>query len=842
MDSSTHDSPLSNPPISASAVAITAHERLLAACPCLNIKLHLATEPGANATLSGKETKLGLAGVSVEQKILCCLSTSKDLATVRCINCNEDVYTFQPSSNSVTLESTSLAFLASSVLFSPSNGIVVPSASVIYGHAITELVNGPHYSKAFRLILTPPTSSGPATTAFSQDAPTSTGTTATTATSTLYRPHLEKVRAILEKELEVNLNSQRTRTEARIEAFKSQQLFALQQSIENTKQEKERLWSKIQERVAPPPPASVLNVGEIGSERSADVNGAQHPFDGPSTLPVRLTSASRVEGAHGSFLDRRRGSVSDMAMSLQFREFDQRMASNSSRRQSLVPPTAMGTNDLTLANTAANAAVDRSLLSTSHNSETSITSAGAASPSQKSKKKVTIADSVRSVSIVEPQEEEDEEGNDSGSEEVEDEEGVVFDLDEELGFDEDDSAIVRHVESDEASQESDFEDQEQGTSTNGNGVAINITSLGRSLPQQGMVVGSLRANYLRRQKGLEQQKKSLYDDTMEFDSDEDEDANVDNFNSRTPPAFFGTSLPIQIQSRPTMPPPPPPTRTSAIAGSLALPPGSSPAAAMLQRRLSRAYGADGLPETTSANNNNNNNNSSSRPGTSGLAGSYNDVFSSSPSLQQPTLGTTPGTLILDPLMLLEEEHDNDDRQDRARKHRQPFSSINHRRDLLEKRRNEEQQQQDAPMGGSVKSSSVTQQSDFEPPHLYSARTYVGSTPWEMPTRITVKSGGMQREGTNLDKQIALEMAKELEKERQELMVDEVIVHGATMGVNVSHRVVDKIDEAEEEEDQEDQDKAQERQDQFEKTAAMPSQHPHEAAALSKSVENDTAGL
>lgn len=337
---------------------------------------------------------------------------------MRCINCNEDVYTFQPSSNSVTLDSTSLAFLASSVLFSPSNGIIVPSRSVIHGQAITALVNSPHYSKAFRLILTPPTSSSStstSTTAFSLDASTSAGTTATAVASTLYRPHLEKVRAILEKELEVNLNAQRTRTEARIEAYKSQQLFALQQSIENTKQEKERLWNKIQERVASPPPASALNVGEVGSEGSADVNGAQHPFDGPSTLPVRLTSASRVEGAHGAFLDRRRGSVSDMAMSLQFREFDQRMASNSSRRQSLVPPTAMGTNDLTLANTAANAAVDRSLLSTSHNSETSNTSAGAASPSQKSKKKVTIADAVRSVSIVEPHEDEDEEGNNSDS-------------------------------------------------------------------------------------------------------------------------------------------------------------------------------------------------------------------------------------------------------------------------------------------------------------------------------------------------------------------------------------------------------------------------------------------
>ncbi|KAG0201914.1 hypothetical protein BGX28_005403 [Mortierella sp. GBA30] len=834
MDSSTHDSLLINS--TASTTTVTFQYRLLAACPCLNIKLHLATEPEKDASLSGKEVKLGLAGVSVEQKILCSLAISKDAASVRCINCDEDVYTFLPSSNSVTIEATSLAFLADSVLFSPSSGIVVPSAIVITDQELAERVNHPHYSKAFRLILTPSMSTyststlTTSTTSFTLD-PSSAANTATTgATSTLYRPHLEKVRGILEKELEINLNAQQTRTEARIEAYKSQQLLALQQSIECTKREKERLWIKIQERVSSPPPALTLNLdGRTNPDDTADMNGAQHPFDGSSTLPIRLTSASHVVGAYGAFLDRRRGSVSDMAMSLQFREFDQRLASNSLRRQSLVPPTVTGTNELTLANTAANAAVDRSLLSTSHNSETSNASANAASPTQKSKKKVTIADAVKSVSILEP--EQDETYEHSDSEEVEEEEGVVFDLDEELGFDEENPAQNAENDSDITSQDGDSEDQGQ-SSTNGNIVAINISSSGRSLPkQEGMAVGSLRANYLRRQRGLEQHRQSLNDSSMDFTSGEDEDDYDDGFNTKAPPAFFGTSLPIQIQVRPAMPQPPPPVRTSAVASSLALPPGSSPAAAMLQRRLSRAYGTEGLPETNLISST-----TTSRPA---LAGAFID--GAVPSLVQPILGATPGTLIVDPLMLLEEEHDNDDREDRLRKHRQPFSSINHRRDLLEKGQQEQHEGQGAQVSRSFRSSSITQQADFEPPHLYSARTYVGATPWEMPTRVTVKSGGM-REGSHLDKQIALEMAKELEKEMQEMMVDEVVTHSTTMGVNVSHRVVDKIDETEEEEDQEDRDEAQKREQQLHQSSTLPAQRPHSttlAAASISDAKNDT---
>ncbi|KAF9151550.1 hypothetical protein BG015_006520 [Linnemannia schmuckeri] len=802
---------------------VTAQDRLLAACPCLNVKLHLATVPEEHSSLAGKELQLGLAGVSVEQKILCSLSISKDQAIVRCANCDHDVYTFQSDINSVNIESTSLIFVASSVPFSPSSGIVVPSEGIVTGQDIAALLASPHYSTAFRLVLAPSTLSLTEiqTATFTPDQSLSATSTAprNQQSETHYKPHLEKVKSILDRELEVNLNAQQQRTEARIEAYKSQQLMTLKQSIENTRRDKERLWARIQDRVASPPPASSLATGDPGSggaDGSLNVNGA-HPFDMPNTLPIRLTSASRVDGAHNSFLDRRKASISDAAMSLQFREFDHRLASNSLRRQSLAPApsTTDAMAELTLNNTTANAAIERTPLSTSQVSSGSGDSDDfPGSPTTKSKKKVTIADDIRSVSIVEPVKDEYFDLDVDADED--DDEGVVFDLDEELGFD-DEATGGLGDEIDDDRDEGDSEEDEAGPSTNGHGISIKVSS---SIPAKaGMVVGSLRANYLKRQKGLEAHRRNLNDSSADFDSEDDED---DDAPSAAPAAFFGTSLPIQIQPRAASQLPPPPARTSAIASSLAMPPGSSPAAAMLQRRLSRAYGAEVIPETNGGSSAH-----AQRAPTSGLVGSSRDVSSSA----QPLLGATPGALIVDPLMLLEEEHDNDDRQDRLRKHRQPFSAINHRRD--QEKSQQEQKIQDTAASWSQRAaapSHASEEEDFEPPHLYSARTYVGSTPWEMPTRITVKSGGMQREGSHLDKQIALEMAKELEKERQEAAATAAAEESLLLGAVVAgglHRLVEKIDEMEEEMDEEDQAAAAARK-QAAGLASLPSsssQHP-----------------
>lgn len=317
-----------------------------------------------------------------------------------------------------------------------------------------------------------------------------------------------------------------------------------------------------------------------------------------------------------------------------------------------------------------------------------------------------------------------------------------------------------------------------------------------------MVVGSLRASYLRRQRGLEQHKKSLTNGSDDDEDDKDDDLE----DGGQPVIYFGTSLPIQIQARPPAIPPPP-ARTSAIASSLAMPPGSSPAAAMLQRRLSRAYGNDNVPEPQTSRSSNL------------RSGSVSNLASSLAEASLSIPGTAPGMVIIDPLMLLEEEHDADDREDRLRKHRQQFSSINHRRDL-EQRQHELDSTTTANSTTATATATTTSslsfsqslarsaQADFEPPHVYSARTYVGSTPWEMPTRITVKSGGYQREGTHLDKQIALEMAQEQEKERKELESKSQGVVDTSAAHHQHHqhppRHVDKIDEGEEEIDEEDE--------------------------------------
>lgn len=318
------------------------------------------------------------------------MSISGDQTTVHCNNCNHIVYTFSTVSNTVQLEPTSLAFLNSSILFSPSSGVVVPSESIVTGDGIVALLKDSDYSKSFRLVLAP--------SSLSPTEATSTISTNVNNTSQhLYQPHLEKVRTLLDKELEANISAQQQQTEARIEAYKSQQQFALQESIASTRREKERLWAKIQDRVSAPPPPSVGegHSNSSGLQPAPQENGT-HPFDGPSTLPIRLTNVSR-DGLHGSFTDRRKSAVAEMAMSHQFREFDQRMASNSLRRQSLVPgstplPPAAG-----LAPTQ-----ERSALSTSHASvasEASHNSAASSSPAPKSKKRVTIVDT---VSIVEP--------------------------------------------------------------------------------------------------------------------------------------------------------------------------------------------------------------------------------------------------------------------------------------------------------------------------------------------------------------------------------------------------------------------------------------------------------
>ncbi|KAG0330853.1 hypothetical protein BG000_011402, partial [Podila horticola] len=684
---------------SSANMAVTAPEIFLAVCPCLNVKLHLA-EP-SRSSINGTETKLGLAGVSVEQKILCSMSIAGDQATVHCNNCNHIVYTF-PTLSSVQLEPTSLAFLNSSILFSPSSGVVVPSEFIVTGDGIAALLKDTHYSKSFRLVLAPSSSSP-------TEASSSTISTNINSTSQhLYQPHLERVRTLLDKELEANISAQQQQTEARIEAYKSQQQIALQESIASTRREKERLWAKIQDRVSAPPPPSV-GEGHVNTPglQPALENGT-HPFDGPSTLPIRLTSVSR-DGLHGSLVDRRKSAVAEMAMSHQFREFDQRMASNSMRRQSLVP----GSTPLPPPGLAP--APERSALSTSHASAASEASHDSStSPAPKSKKRVTIVDT---VSIVEPVSHDEEEelniigerstfysGNDDEDDDGEDG-GVVFDLDEELGFDGEGQQDEFDEDSDNDFMNDDDKDRNggEGSSTNGS-AGINISISRASLPKSGMVVGSLRANYLRRQRGLEQDKKLFTNGPL---GDDEDDENDDDLEDRGQPVtYFGTSLPIQIQSRtPTIPPPP--ARTSAIASSLAMPPGSSPAAAMLQRRLSRAYGNDNTPEPHMGRL------TSHRGSVSNLASSLAEV-----SLNIP--GTAPGIVIVDPLMLLEEEHDADDREDRLRKHRQQFSSINHRRDL-------EQRKHDLDSTTSTTSTTTaaasfsqslarSAQADFEPPH------------------------------------------------------------------------------------------------------------------------------
>ncbi|KAG0263490.1 hypothetical protein DFQ27_001742 [Actinomortierella ambigua] len=971
------------------------------ACPCLNVKLHLPTPVDNADSLAGTLVQLGLGGVSMEQKILGALTLTPEGATVSCSNCNQDVYTFEPTTPTVkAVNKTSIAFLTNtgssgaaggSTSFSPSNGRVIPQHGLIAGKkVIEEALAHPDYSHAFRLILftSAPTSSSKDDIAAAADATTtntaqadsvpssSSATVATSAAvSPLSRPplpsssssplpsppsqqqqqpllpsYLQRIRTLLDQELEASLMVQEQRTHARIAAYKSQQLLALAASQEQTIQEKEKLWRTIQQRVAPPatvafssyvPPSEDALQHSTLSHHSSDTQGngngnssgiggggttaVVHPFE-IGTLPIRfstdlntsssLMATTMANGGGTGVLPRwlKPAVQTDVATSLQLKEFDDRMHSIGMRRQSrvsgplpqydrMVPPSA---EDLAASQVLSSAAAAKTKKKEEEEEEEKEEESrspqqgdnqGKASPPPQ-EEVGTGSDgrtshgigAARHITIVEPakQATDDDTTTDGldhigeDEEEVDDDEdddediGVVFDLDEELGFDDAAPAPADGTrregegeeEEEEDGDESDEESDGEGTAAGVGGVAGKGMSLSNR-PASSMVVGSLRLNYLRRQKKLEAERQRLKSEERKLDEelkrtqqgsdDEDDDGNEDDINyrrrSKVPPSLlFGSSLPIQIH-RPTsggpsaaagvkgtmgnnnginqyaagamgttyttaaavtrnrsssiahhprwttatsttttatltqqggssgggLPPPPPPPVFNPPE-QLTLPPASSPAGEMLRRRLSRTYGT-------------------AKEGTPLMA--YETAVSKKKTTKSPLLSATtasipkdlymgPGTIAIDPFMLLDDDYeDEDDHGGRGDENdvRQGGRRLNGgaagattttTTTTATTTTTTTTMASTAPTTTTLSSGTGQQhhpfapstslarsaQPGFEPPHIYSARTYVGSTPWEMPTRVTVKAGGADREGADLDMQLTLQMARELEEAKR----------------------------------------------------------------------------
>ncbi|KAG0245211.1 hypothetical protein BGW41_002680 [Actinomortierella wolfii] len=830
------------------------------ACPCLNVKLHLPSPVDNADTLAGTTVQLGLGGVSMEQKILGALTLSPEGATVSCSNCNQDVYSFAPDNTALRVNKTSIAFLTGGVTFSPSNGQVVVKPGLIAGkEAIDKALAHADYSQAFRLILfTTPN----AVSSEEEKAP--------------LPSHLQRVRTILEQELEANLVAQEQRTLARIAAYKSQQMLALEESKAHTIKEKERLWHTIQQRVSTPSSSTItpapstpssdnsLHQHQLSSPKGDHPytafdtqRAAVHPFDAiPSTLPIRFstdtltfaaTNGGGVGGGGGNILQRwRMTDQANIATSMQLKEFDDRMHSIGMRRQSKVsgplpqyertgPPTA---EDLAASEALASAARRQQNVDNSEDMQESPAVEQKQEENQDdSAKNAALSSGVdgkvshgtgaaRHITIVEPMEEgkaksdglsphAHDDDSEAYDEDEDDEDGVVFDLDEELGFDDSTNtdAVVpdislqnrRRSGSGEMHDGEDREDDddEDGDDNEESSAGVGIVSANgkrASSAQSAMVVGSLRLNYLRRQKKLEKDRQKFRSEEKQLDEElqrrgPEDDDNGDDDDGFRRSLMFGTSLPIQIHRPPQGPAksnrklsiggasgvaPPPPTINATTAstytarnqyGSLAnpswthpsqapshfnppeqltLPPASSPAGEMLRRRLSRTYGSVKEISPLAA---------AAAVDTSKTTTSSSSTTLS--SLAQPAMaGSIPkdlytgtGTIAIDPFMLLDDDDEDDEEyKDSVRRSQQGRSNGD---------------------GGSAmvttSSSSYlarSAQPGFEPPHVYSARTYVGETPWEMPTRVTVKARGTDREGADLDMQLTLQMARELEEAKR----------------------------------------------------------------------------
>ncbi|KAF9975399.1 hypothetical protein BGZ73_000963 [Actinomortierella ambigua] len=920
------------------------------ACPCLNIKLHLPTPVDNADSLAGTSVQLGLGGVSMEQKILGALTLTPEGATVSCSNCNQVVYSFEPTSPTVKpVSKTSVVFLTNSsgnaTSFSPSNGRVVPQHGLIAGQAaIEKALAHPDYSHAFRLILFPSSTSSSSSSPDKESAQADSEQVATSATAstttTAARPssplpppppllpsYLQRIRALLDQELETSLMAQEQRTLARIAAYKSQQLQALEASQAQTVQEKERLWQTIQQRVAPPTTtitfSSNVEDASLTGDRSLDAPAgagatagtaaaAVHPFE-IGTLPVRFsTDLSTTMIANGGGGHLHNGGVgggmqrwlkpvqqqtvqNDVATSLQLKEFDDRMHSIGMRRQSKVsgplpqydragPPTAedlaasqaLVSRGLSQRNDVDGEGADQGAAAATAGSSSSSSSP---QPPRSSLSSFQLGDpgdtvqetvgsegrishgvgAARHITIVEPAEQmtvddttTDHIGeDDEDSEDIDDDDdGVVFDLDEELGFDDSTPATkgsggAQDMNENDEEDDDEDEDEEEGGDAAGAGTGHGKGSLipsrsgsgsgaAAGAPSSSMVVGSLRLNYLRRQKRLEAERQKLRSEEKKLDeelqrgrsSDEDEEEQDDAYRRRSqvpPSLLFGSSLPIQIH-RPSAgsgavaashknyaigtmaTTTTTTTTTTATMGSttrnrsssivhqpswmtassqsgqlplpvfnppeqLTLPPASSPAGEMLRRRLSRTYGTsmkDGgtiasplmayeasmskaksplLAATTAA------------AASSGAAGMATSI--------PQDLYTGPGTIAIDPFMLLDDDDDEDDEMNsRMAKQGGGAGGASRLNGAGASGINTTMIDSTSTTAGLSTSMARSAQPGFEPPHVYSARTYVGSTPWEMPTRVTVKAGGADREGADLDMQLTLQMARELEEAKR----------------------------------------------------------------------------
>ncbi|RUS20905.1 hypothetical protein BC937DRAFT_94080, partial [Endogone sp. FLAS-F59071] len=245
------------------------------ACPCLNIKIHLARrylpdthsedrhachveetlsvqdpadpedraddkkKPEGSTTalvVKGYRFELGMGGIAVEHKHLSRMfRPTPRWTTVRCLNCRTDVYGFAIESDGAAAP----YYPPDTYQLSPENGKVVVLEGALWGDQFEEIGNSEEYSDAFRIVIR----------AQKEEKGKETIGEADTVI-----PELQTVQTLLQQTLDASLSIQRQQTESRVQQYHQQQLALLELTQQKAREDKDRLWRRIKSVAVTVPP------------------------------------------------------------------------------------------------------------------------------------------------------------------------------------------------------------------------------------------------------------------------------------------------------------------------------------------------------------------------------------------------------------------------------------------------------------------------------------------------------------------------------------------------------------------------------------------------------------
>ncbi|ORZ01246.1 hypothetical protein BCR43DRAFT_561533 [Syncephalastrum racemosum] len=218
-------------------------ERVVYACPCLNIKLHLSNKyileshqdsriecfkKYTDPPLEGWSFELGMGGVQAEYNTLMKTRSIRDWITVSCLNCATDnVYSVRTSSKSTTKYPIDLETLCQA------GDQVLIHRDTIFGHQLESIRKRTNFSSHFGIMLMSDATPLP-------DGQGLEETSETAIPGELYGQHKQ-----LCKTLESSLENMRAETEKRIAAYREEEMTKLEQASARAKYDRKTIWHKI---------------------------------------------------------------------------------------------------------------------------------------------------------------------------------------------------------------------------------------------------------------------------------------------------------------------------------------------------------------------------------------------------------------------------------------------------------------------------------------------------------------------------------------------------------------------------------------------------------------------